>query len=453
MTRWWVPLGLLAIAAGLGVSVVLTDHLYADRALRGVTIEGAEVGGLGRRALALRVEQLAVPALNRPVNVRVAAVESPLTAEALGMRPAIERTVAAVLAVGRSDRLIDRLRDRLTLLRHSIDVEIAYAYDAAVARAAVARLAASVVIEPKDAAVEVARGRLSVVGPSQDGVIVDERASVVRIIAALIHRLPDVEVVVDLRRPALTTEIADRLAEPVAQFTTYFPYNPNRVHNIRLAAGALRGVLLVPNAVLSYNQVVGRRDPKRGYRKAPVLINNELVPGDGGGVCQVSSTLFNAALLADLSVEARSNHSRPVAYLAAGRDATVEYGLIDLRLRNTTGHVLYLWTEVTSRSLTITVFGPRRPGRDVAIAVTDHVIIPAPTHTVVKQDAEIPAGQTKVEPARTGLRARTVRIVRQGGVVVREEVVALNFYHPTPRTIKIGAGATPRPVNRRANIP
>jgi vancomycin resistance protein YoaR len=288
--------------------------------------------------------------------------------------------------------------------------------------------------------------------PGQDGVGLDQGASFERLAAALERRLPSAGLVVVARRPAFTTEMAGQMSEPVARFTTFFPGSPDRVHNIGLAAAALRGLLLPPGAVLSYNQTVGPRDPGRGYRKAPVLINNELVPGDGGGVCQVSSTLFNAALLADMHVEARTNHSRPVPYLAAGRDATVEYGSIDLRLRNTTGHHLYLWTDVGPRSLTVTFFGPRQPGREVVVAVTDSVVVPAPTHTVVRNDPEIPARQTRIEPARSGLRVRTVRLIRQDGVVVRQEVVANSYYQPTPRTVKVGSGQ-PHRISRTTSAP
>jgi len=429
----------VVVAVGIGAWVVATDQRSAGRALPGVTVEGQAVGGLGPGDLGARVEALAAPIISRPVTVKAAAITSVSTPASLGMRPERDRAVKAALGIGRNGSLPQRLLQRFVLLRRPIDVKIAYGYDPVVSRAEIARIVASVVSEPRDAVVTASGGRLTLISPSQDGVVIDERASLVRTIAALQRRDPIVELVVTLRRPAFTTEDADRIAEPVAQFTTLFPYNPDRVHNIRLAAGSLRGALVAPNAVLSYNQVVGPRDPERGYRKAPVLYNNILIPGDGGGVCQVSSTLFNAALLAEMAVEARTNHSQPVPYLAAGRDATVDYGYIDLRLRNTTGRYLYLWTEVRSRSLTVIIFGARQPGREATITVTDRVVIPAPTHTVTVRDPYLPVGQTKIDAPKPGLRMRTYRVVRQDGQVVGEELVTSSFYRPVPRTIRNGA--------------
>ncbi len=440
-------------AAGLGAWMAVTDRRYADRALSGVTVEGAAVGGLTARELGDRVRALADPALARPVTVRAGAANAVFTAEELGMRPGVDRTVAAVLAVGRAGRFLDQLRDRLVLLRRPIAVDVVYEYDPATASAATARVAASVATEPKDATVQVTGGRLVVVTPSQDGAVVDPAASVTRVIGALKGRLPAVDLAVALCRPALTTGDVVRMVEPAAKFTTRFPYNPDRIHNIRQAAAALRGRFLIPDAALSYNEVVGPRDPAHGYRKAPILYGDILIPGDGGGVCQVFSTLFNAALLAEMAVETRTNHSQPVPYLPAGRDATVDYGVIDLRLRNTTGHTLYLWTEVGPSSLTVMVFGPYQPGREVAIEVTDRVLMPAPTNTVTVRDPMLAEGETKIDPPKPGLRTSTRRIVRQDGAVAREEVIGLSVYRPVPRTIRIGAKPLPNRASLRSVAP
>jgi len=442
MTRrlvlWVAPL-VVAVAAGIGLLAVAPDRLFNGQVLPGVTLEGHPIGGLGPGVVAARVEALAAPVISRPLTVKAAAMTTSSTPARLGMRPEVDRVVAAALGVGRTGRLHRRFQQRLILLRRPIDLRIVYAYDPEVARAEITRLVASVVSEPLDAVVSVRDGRLTLVSPSEDGVVVDERASLVRAIAALQRGDSAVELVVTFRRPAFTTDDADRITEPLAQFATRFPFNPDRVHNIRLAASSLRGVRVAPNAVLSYNQTVGPRDPARGYRKAPVLYNNILIPGDGGGVCQVSSTLFNAALLAEMAVEARANHSQPVPYLAAGRDATVDYGVLDLRLRNTTGHFLYLWTEVRPRSLTVTIFGARQKGREVALTVADHVVIPAPAHTITVRDPYLPVGQTRTDDPKPGLRVRTYRAIRQDAQLVRDELVATSYYHPVPRTIRVGA--------------
>jgi vancomycin resistance protein YoaR len=180
-----------------------------------------------------------------------------------------------------------------------------------------------------------------------------------------------------------------------------------------------------------------------------VLVDDELVPGDGGGICQVSSTLFNVALLADFKILTRVNHSRPVAYLPAGRDATVVYGQLDLLFRNTTGSHVLLWTEIDGRRLTISAFGTPAEDVEVAVEVTNRVSIPASDETVTKKDPALEAGKTVVREAQPGLRVKTYRVVRVGGEVVRRELIGSSYYRPVRRTIKVGtkvAGASePRP--------
>ncbi len=439
----------IVILAGAVVGVVggVWERRYAEQVLPGVTIGGAAVGGLDRAAATMRVEALARPALDRPLRLRGGSEAWTRPARLLGQEARVTDAVQTALAVGRRGAFFERARERVQLWRGGIDVPLAYGIDRAQTRRAIAEVAGRVSAVPQDAAISVVDGRLVKTEPERDGLRVDIDGSVTRVLEGLARQEPVVDVVVERAPAALTTDMVARIGDPVARFTTLYPYSPDRVHNIHLAAAAFLGIVLPSGAVLSYNQAVGPRVEARGYRKAPVLINNELVPGDGGGVCQVSSTLFNAGLLADLRIEARVNHSRPVPYLAAGRDATVVYGVIDLRMRNTTGHTMVLWSSVTPRSVTITVYGLPQPGRQIEAIVTDHQVLPAPDKTVVKYDNEIPAGEIREERPRAGLRARTYRVVRQDGAVTRRDLVGSNYYQPTPRIVRVGTGA-PASVKR-----
>jgi len=350
--------------------------------------------------------------------------------------------VAAAYALGREAHPLERLRTRWRL-RRGMDVPLRFIQEEQALRAVVTRLAATVVREPRDAAVTVIEDTVIVTAVSQDGLALDVEETVARLRRAIERGAGDVEAVLHITRPPFSTEDALSIAAPVARYTTRFVHIPNRNHNIALAASKLRGVLILPGQDFSYNQTVGPRTAELGYLPAPVLLNNILVPGDGGGVCQVSSTLFNVALLGDLTILERHNHTRPVAYLPIGRDATVVYGGQDLRFQNTTGHPLLLWSAVRGRRLTITLYGPAPARRDVAVVITDRVEIPPPTHTVTRTDPELPLGETVIDPPRPGYRTRTYRVVRQDGVEVKRELIARSTYTPLPQTIRIGAKPVP----------
>src|SRR5439155_11763175 len=139
--------------------------------------------------------------------------------------------------------------------------------------------------------------------------------------------------------------------------TSFSLRDRNRVHNIRVAAKAIDGLFLLPGEEFSYNATVGPRRASAGFRTAPEIVQGNLVPGIGGGVCQVSSTLYNIALLADLEITRRHHHRFPVHYLPAGRDATVSDGGLDLRFRNRLDAPVALLLSVKGGRLLARLYG------------------------------------------------------------------------------------------------
>lgn len=175
--------------------------------------------------------------------------------------------------------------------------------------------------------------------------------------------------------------------------------------NIWQAARALDGVVIEPGATFSFNEVVGPRTPERGYRQAPAFMERDLVTSVGGGICQVSSTLYNAAVLAGLQVVERHPHFRRVASVPAGRDATVWYGMADLRLANVGARPLRLAARVADEALMVVVAGHRED------------VLP---RTLVTR----PVGQ--VAPGRMAF--ETVRRASSDGHSPVQEVLSLDVY-------------------------
>jgi vancomycin resistance protein YoaR len=138
---------------------------------------------------------------------------------------------------------------------------------------------------------------------------------------------------------------------------------------------------LLPGDTFSYNEVVGPRTIREGFRKAPVIVKGELVPGDGGGVCQVSTTVYMAALQAGLQIVQRSHHAFPIHYAPPGLDATVVYGAIDLRFRNNTPCPIALVAEAKNGRVVVRVLGAERYRRAVKLQRIVHAVIPAPEKT------------------------------------------------------------------------
>ena len=194
--------------------------------------------------------------------------------------------------------------------------------------------------------------------PARPGIRLDAIGTADAVLAAALKRRPKLRVArlpVAEAQAKLTTEAAHamRIRRTVGTFTTVFGGIPNRIHNVELVAHLVDGKLIAPGATFSFNQTTGERNAAKGFLEAPVIVNGELTTGLGGGVCQVSTTVFNAAFEAGLRITQRTNHALYISHYPQGRDATVDYPSVDLKFVNDTGNWLLLRTFVSSSSLTV----------------------------------------------------------------------------------------------------
>ncbi len=170
-----------------------------------------------------------------------------------------------------------------------------------------------------------------------------------------------------------------------------------RTLNMRLAIKAIDGTILKPNEVFSLNQTVGERTQARGYRTSIIFENGYKVPGLGAGVSQVTGTLFNAALLAGLPIEEVRFHSRPVAYIPLGRDATVAWGGFDMKFKNNTAAPIYIKYTISKSSVRAVLFGKRTPGQKVSLTVRKQQknprLITAQLYRVIRKNGKVAVKQ------------------------------------------------------------
>ncbi|WP_432506365.1 VanW family protein [Kineococcus arenarius] len=162
--------------------------------------------------------------------------------------------------------------------------------------------------------------------------------------------------------PALSTEELTGLGivEQISTFTTTLTSDRDRTENIRIAAAAVDGTLLRPGEEFSMNDTVGERTPARGYNRAGVISNGRLVEGYGGGVSQLSTTLFNAVFFAGLDEIEHKPHSFYISRYPEGREATIDWRSIDNRFRNDSGHGVYITAGISGNQLTVSMYGTKR---------------------------------------------------------------------------------------------
>ena len=211
-------------------------------------------------------------------------------------------------------------------------------------------------------------------------------------------------------QPVPTEEEIARDTAELCRFSTAFDDGAKeRAHNISLAASKLSGVSIAAGGVLSFNATVGARTAANGFRIAKIIEGGRFVPGYGGGVCQVSTTLYNAALLAGLEVVEYHPHSLLVSYVPPSRDAMVSGDYFDLKIRNTRPSPVYIRAEVSGGVLTFTLYG-REDGFDYSFETQLGEPLPCPQPVVVEGDED-----KIISPAREGTVSCCYLIKKKGG--------------------------------------
>lgn len=226
--------------------------------------------------------------------------------------------------------------------------------------------------------------------------------------------------------------------ETLSTYTTVFNrQDANRTENIKLAAWKTNGYILYPGKIFSFNEVVGPREKSYGFREALEIVDGEFVPGIGGGICQVSSTLYNAAILANLNIVERYNHSKPLSYVPLGRDATVFYGELDFKFANNTSGPLMITAQVDGNKLFVGILGQQPLDEKVEIKTVKQKTIPP--EIVKKEDANLYIGETKIDKqGKPGYSVTTVRVVWSKGREITREVLSKDVYLADDTIVKVG---------------
>ncbi|QYR22128.1 VanW family protein [Paenibacillus sp. sptzw28] len=226
----------------------------------------------------------------------------------------------------------------------------------------------------------------------------------------------------------------------ITSFTTDFSTSgAGRAYNVSMTARTLNDWDLAPGEVFDYRKVISLTRQKYGYRQAPVILNGELVPGIGGGICQVSSTLYNAALLAGLNIVERRNHSLPVSYMPKGQDATFAEGAINFRFKNTTGKHLIIRTVTSGGKLTIKLFGTMP--RDVSYRIESKTVkVIDPPVKEVPSSAVPAGGRLLLTTGKPGYIVETYRTMTKGGKTISRERLSRDTYKAQPSVYGVGPG-------------
>lgn len=268
-------------------------------------------------------------------------------------------------------------------------------------------------------------------------------------ILAAYHGEGTAEVMLRHAPKRISDEDLDRIDTVLSEFTTTFNQGQaNRSHNIKLASEIISGIVLAPGERMSFNKVVGQRTAGRGFKLAGVYVSGRRDVDIGGGICQVSTTLYNAALLSDMKIVSRACHSLPVPYVPLGRDAAVSYPSLDLVIENNRDVPVAIVSTYQSGRITFKVLGPK--DEKVEVQIEQRTTGSWGHGERFVHDGTLAYGVTKVvDQGGAGRRAEMVRRVLRDGNVVRTDPVVVSTYRGGPRIVARNENAKP-PTDQEA---
>ena len=372
------------------------------------------------------------------------------TAQDLGLTWDDTNLVADALYVGRSGNIVERYKERKDLEHDKKVYPINVEFDRETVEAIVNEQGELYNVEATDATLSKADGDF-VVTPGTKGEKIDANASVSRIMSALDNFTGsdltiDMVVVEDI--PKATAEDLEKIHDVIGRYKTSFKTsNADRSGNVRNGTRLVNGTVLLPGESFSMYQTVSPFTEENGYYLAGSYLNGMVVESLGGGICQVSSTLYNAVLRAELQIDERHNHSMIVSYVDLSSDAAISGTSKDFKFTNNTENPIYIEGITTEdKQVVFTIYGVEtRPSNRVVSYESEKISETVPEGDKIIADPSLPLGSITTQSAHTGYVGKLWKIVTVDGKETERVEVNKSTYLPTPRTATVGT-ATDNPA-------
>lgn len=362
--------GLVAIICVLGVSINYFNkkYIYTNVIAKNIFVEGIDVSNLTKEeAINYVNENVILGELQLNYNGET----NVISPDEIDLKYNTSEVVEKAYNYTKTDSYFENVKRFFDLNKNSKNLEIKSLYNENKLSEKIQNISDSINVDMKNAKVYISdSGNISVssatIGKELD--IASTKESIYDAIKNKDYKSIDLKV--NIKEPKISTEAVKSVNTLLAEFSTKFSTkDSNRVTNVVLSAKATSDVLLMPGEEFSYNNLTGKRTASNGYKDAPVIINGKLEQDVGGGVCQVSSTLFNSVLYSGLDVTSRRNHSLKSSYVSIGRDAMVSDGGSDFRFKNPYSHPVYIKNTVSNGVITSKIYGNISDKKNISIKV------------------------------------------------------------------------------------
>ena len=446
----------------LDSSVNATHEAYrqfmnSDRIFSGVYIDGVHVGGMTKSEAAYAVSQVqGGSGSSFSIQVNVGGYVWSIDSNTVPLYRNIDEVVLQAYAVGRMNTTVIRgttttpFRQRLSTVQDAAVNPRAYytvtTYDRDVVRQIVDGIAAAVNRDPVNASVATfdTSSKTFTFNSDESGVYIDADAIYQQVTGLLDSGVYQDTIYVEpqvLLASVTRAELMNSFGK-ISSFTTETTSSANRNTNIRLSAEAITNQTVLPGETFSFNQATGQRTAEKGYKPAAAIAGGETFDEIGGGVCQTSSTLFNAVARANLTIVEREPHAWPSNYVEKGEDATVNWPNLDFRFRNDTEWPIFIVAWYSNRKVTVEIYG-KTLGESVTIDLVSETTYTKnpPSEALYVYNAELPVGTEEVTvKARTGYTVETYKVWYRNGQEFKREKLHTSHYKMYQKTIEYNDG-------------
>lgn len=359
-------LGLVAILVILTsiVSGYLAYHYseikYWDKLIYpGVTVEGINLSGKTKEQAALVIKQIYSDKIsNNKINISAADKKYILDYSKINPKYNLKEVIDQAYAYGKSFNLFHKYS--IIKSPKVVNYKLKFSCDISPIKSMLTKIEKDVNEEPVNASLEISGEKFNIVS-EQNGTKLQkeklEKDILSQVDSGMLENV-ELKASMQISEPRIKGNMLKSINTRIGEFSTSFGSisSSERANNIAIATKSINGTVLLPGEIFSFNDVVGERTEDRGYEAAPVIINNKLESGLGGGICQVSTTLYNAVNNAGLSSIERTHHTLPVHYVASGMDATVDFGNIDYKFKNTLKYPVYIEAYTSGGNVTFNLY-------------------------------------------------------------------------------------------------
>lgn len=433
-------------------AVYFNREMKNEKIHRGVNIEGISVENLTKLEAIEKIEKEKEKEKNN-LNLKFILDEKEYSVSYrdLGFKADVKGAVDKAYKIGRSNNVFANFFNIVSAGAVSKNVKIEESFNPQDVAETINNLVDEIYLEPQNASISYTDGSF-VLSEEKEGRYIDSE-KLKDLINSNLRSETAIEIPVIKSKPLVTTADFEGIDDLLVEFSTdYSKSIQNRKDNIALGASFFDGMLVKPEEEVSFNGTVGDISVDTGFKEAGVIVNGEFDNGIGGGICQVSTTLYNALIRSDLEVVERYNHSRPISYVPLGTDAAVVQGYKDLKFRNNTNHNIYIKSFTDGNELKFQIFG-NRGDRDYEVEIIPKLIGTVEPKVIQQYSTEIKEGESIVsKKGAQGYSYTTYKEIIKNGEVVLSEQISKSNYIPQDRVVIIGEGKADESKDEKSEV-